>query len=69
MEVLDEEDKFCSDHQFDLSSYCHFYPILTEMQNNGRGIIYDEKDILVRIPILIYNLPLLLLFVRKLTGW
>lgn len=63
-----EEDKFCSEHQFDLSSYCHFHLILTEMQNNRRGIIYDKKDILVKIPILIYNLPLLLLSARKLTG-
>lgn len=63
-----EEDKFCSEHQFDLSSYCHFHLILTEMQNSGRGIIYDKKDILVKIPILIYNLPLLLLSARKLTG-
>lgn len=38
------------------------------MQNNDRDIIYDKKDILVKIPILIYNLPLLLLFARKLTG-
>lgn len=68
MKVLDKEDKFCSEHQFDLSSYCHFHLILTEMQNDGRGIIYDKKDTLVRIPILIYNLPLLLLFARKLTG-